>query len=119
MTREELKEERSWLNKKSNRRDPDYLKRLDRFNDAVDEYNRASNEESRKAAKNLKVGDVVFVKEEYNKKGLWRIEKSMVKNLILVSLSDGKRLRCEASLVEKVEGEDESLVNILDSVGLI
>jgi hypothetical protein len=43
----------------------------------------------------------------------------MVKNLILVSLSEGNRLRCTASLVEKIEGEDESLVNALDLVGLI
>lgn len=119
MTREELKAERSWLNKKANRKDRDYLKRLEKFNDDVNDYNRAANDEARKAAKNLKVGDVVSVKEEYNRKGLWRVEKIMVKNLIIVSLSAGNRVRCTASLVERVEGEDESLVNALDLVGLI
>jgi hypothetical protein len=119
MTREELKAERSWLSKKANRKDRDYLKRLEKFNDDVNDYNRAANEEARKAVKSLKVGDVVSVKKEYNRKGLWRVEKIMVKNLILVSLSEGNRLRCTASLVEKIEGEDESLVNALDLVGLI
>jgi len=119
MTREELKAERSWLNKKANRKDPNYLKRLEKFNDDVDNYNRDSNEEARKAVKSLKVGDVVSVNKEFNRKGLWRVEKIMVKNLILVSLSEGNRLRCTASLVEKIEEEDESLVNALDLVGLI
>jgi hypothetical protein len=119
MTREELKAERSWLNKKANRKDRDYLKRLQKFNDDVHEYNRAANDEAKKAVKILKVGDVVSVKEEYNRKGLWRVEKIMVKNLIIVSLSEGKRLRCTASLVEKVEGEDEALINNLDRVGFI
>ncbi len=119
MTREELIAERSWLNKKLSRKDPEYLKRLEAFNDAVDAYNLDSNDKARKAVKNLKVGDVVSVKKEYNKKGLWRVEKIMVKNLIIVSLSEGKSLRCTASLVEKIEGEDESLVNALDLIGLI
>jgi hypothetical protein len=119
MTREELKAEKSWLNKKVNRKDRDYLKRLQKFNDDVHEYNRAANDEAKKAVKSLKVGDVVFVKEEYSRKGLWRVEKIMVKNLILVSLSAGNRLRCTASLVERVEGEDESLVNDLDLIGMI
>ena len=46
-------------------------------------------------------------------------EKIMVKNLIIVSLSAGNRVRCTASLVERVEGEDESLVNDLDLIGMI
>jgi len=119
MTREELKAERSWLNKKANRKDRDYLKRLQKFRDDVDDYNRFSDEQDRKSVKILNVGDVVSVKEVFNKKGLWRIEKIMVKNLIIVSLSEGKKLRCNASLVERVEGEDELLVNDLDQFGLI
>ena len=122
MTKEELLTERSWLSRKANRLNPHFMERLAAFNRAVQEYNKAVNERSRAYIKTLKVGDVVYVREEFNRKGLFRIEKIMQKNIIIKAMSDTQttqRLRCSADVVRKVEAEDESLVNALDDIGLI
>lgn len=95
---------------------------MEAFNKEVEIYNRNLNERSKAIIKTLKVGDIVSVKEEFNRKGLWRVEKIMQKNIILKSMMDTQqspRIKCSASIVTKIEGEDESLVNILDTVGLI
>lgn len=95
---------------------------MEAFNKEVEIYNRNLNERSKAIIKTLKVGDIVSVKEEFNRKGLWRVEKIMQKNIILKSMTDTQqspRIKCSASIVTKIEGEDESLVNILDTVGLI
>lgn len=95
---------------------------MEAFNKEVEIYNRNLNERSKAIIKTLKVGDIVSVKEEFNRKGLWRVEKIMQKNIILKSMMDthqSPRIKCSASIVTKIEGEDESLVNILDTVGLI
>lgn len=121
-TKEELKKERSWLGKAANRLHPDFKARFEAFNKEVDIYNKALDEQARKDIKNLKVGDIVHLKENSKYKGLWRVEKIMQKNILIKSMGDGHRtprLRCPANLVIKVEGEDESLVNSLDLIGLI
>ena len=122
MTREEIHAERSWLSRKANRLNPNFMERLTAFNRAVEEYNKGVNLRARTAIKTLKVGDVVYVREEFNRKGLFRIEKIMQKNIIIKAMSDTQttqRLRCSADVVRKVEAEDESLVNALDDIGLI
>ena len=122
MTREELTVERSWLNRKANRAHPDFRTRLESFNREVQAFNKAANERSRAYIKTLKVGDVVYVREEFGRKGLYRIEKLMQKNVLLRAMSDTvgtPRLRCSAEIVRKVEAEDESLINALDDIGLI
>ena len=122
MTKEELIAERSWLSRKANRSHPNFQARMEAFNKEVEIYNRNLNERSKAIIKTLKVGDIVSVKEEFNRKGLWRVEKIMQKNIILKSMTDtpqSPRIKCSASIVTKIEGEDQSLVNILDTVGLI
>lgn len=122
MTKEELIVERSWLNRRANRAHPEFQARLEAFNREVTTYNKALNERARTAIKTLKVGDIVHVREDFNYKGLWRIEKIMQKNILLKSMTDTQRvsrLRISADLVTKVEGEDENLINSLDLVGLV
>lgn len=122
MTREEIHAERSWLNRKANRANPNFMERLAAFNRAVEEYNKTINLRAKTAIKTLKVGDVVYVSEEFNYKGLYRVVKIMKKNIIIEAISENqkvKKLRCSADLVLKVGAEDESLVNALDDIGLI
>ena len=122
MTKEELTAERSWLTKKINKSHPDFDARLEAFNHNVGLYNKALNQKAREAIKGLKVGDIVYVREDFNYKGLWRVEKIMRKNILLESMTENQRtrkLRCSADVVVKVEGEDESLLNSLDLVGLV
>lgn len=122
MTREEIRSERSWLNRKYNRTNPNFMERLAAFNRAVEEYNKAADLRARTSAKTLKVGDVVYVSEEFNYKGLYRVVKIMKKNIIIEAISENqkvKKLRCSADLVVKVGAEDESLVNALDDIGLM
>ena len=122
MTREELTVERSWLSRKANRAHPDFRTRLESFNREVLAFNKATNERARTYIKTLKVGDVVYVKEEFGYKGLYRIQKLMQKNVLLSAMSDTNkvpRLKCSAGIVRKVEAEDESLINALDDIGLI
>ena len=122
MTKEELVAERSWLSKKKNRIHPDFSFRLSEFNRKVEAYNEGIKQKDKEAIKRLKVGDIVYVREDFNYKGLWRVEKIMQKNVLLKAMTDSQRvqkLRCSAGLVTKVEGEDESLLNSLDSVGLV
>lgn len=122
MTREEIRSERSWLNRKYNRANPNFMERLAAFNRAVEEYNKAIDLRARTSAKTLKVGDVVYVSEEFNYKGLYRVVKIMKKNIIIEAISENqkvKKIRCSADLVVKVGAEDESLVNALDDIGLM
>jgi hypothetical protein len=122
MTKEELIAERSWLVKKKNKSHPDFDSRLLAFNQEVEAYNSVINQKDKEAAKGLKVGDIVHVREDFNYKGLWRVEKIMRKNVLLKAMTENQksqRLRCSAGLVTKVEGEDESLLNSLDLIGLV
>ena len=107
---------------KTNRSNPMYGFRLNEFNRQVELYNKDINRRAKEAIKTLKVGDIVYLPEKYNRKGLWRVDKTMQKNVLLtpVGESDVKgRLKCSAELLIKVEAEDETLVNALDDIGLI
>ena len=110
------------MSRKANRANPNFMKRLTAFNRAVEEYNKGVNLRSRAIIKTLKVGDIVYVREEFNRKGLFRIEKIMQKNIIIQAMSKTQttqRLRCSADVVRKMEAEDETLVNALDVLGII
>ena len=108
---------------KSNKSNPMYGFRLMEYNRQVELYNKELSRKAKVAIKSLKVGDIVYLPERYNRKGLWRVDKMMVKNVLLVpvggTLLRGGRLKCSAELLIKVEAEDENLVNSLDDIGLI
>ena len=122
MTKDEILQERKWLMTKANKSNPMYEFRLLEYNRQVELYNKDINKRAKEAIKTLKVGDIVYLPERYNRKGLWRVEKTMQKNVLLtpVGESDIKgRLKCSAEILIKVEAEDETLVNSLDDIGLI
>ena len=122
MTKDEILQERKWLMTKVNKSNPMYGFRLMEFNRQVELYNKDINKRAKVAIKTLKVGDIVYLPERYNRKGLWRVEKTMQKNVLLtpVGESDIKgRLKASAEILIKVEAEDETLVNSLDDIGLI
>ena len=122
MTKDEILQERKWLMTKSNKSNPMYEFRLLEYNRQVELYNKDINKRAKEAIKNLEVGDIVYLPERYNRKGLWRVEKTMQKNVLisLIGESDIKgRLRVSAEILIKVEAEDETLVNSLEDIGLI
>ena len=122
MTKDEILQERKWLMTKTNKSNPMYEFRLMEYNRQVELYNKDINKRAKVAIKTLKVGDIVYLPERYNRKGLWRVDKLLQKNVLLtpVGESDIKgRLKCSAELLIKVEAEDETLVNSLDDIGLI
>ena len=123
MTKDEILQERKWLMTKANKSNPMYGFRLIEYNRQVELYNKDINKRAKAAIKTLKVGDIVYLPERYNRKGLWRVDKTMVKNVLLVPVGDtllrGGRLRASAEILIKVEAEDETLVNSLDDIGLI
>ena len=122
MTKDEILQERKWLMTKSNKTNPMYGFRLLEYNRQVELYNKDINERAKVAIKTLKVGDIVYLQERFNRKGLWRVDKLMQKNVLLtpVGESDIKgRLKASAEILIKVEAEDETLVNSLDDIGLI
>ena len=122
MTKDEILQERKWLMTKSNKSNPMYGFRLMEYNRQVELYNKDINKRAKEAIKTLKVGDIVYLPERYNRKGLWRVEKTMQKNVLisLIGESDIKgRLRASAEILIKAEAEDETLVNSLDDIGLI
>ncbi len=122
MTKGEILQERKWLMTKTNKSNPMYGFRLMEFNRQVELYNKDINKRAKVAIKTLKVGDIVYLPERCNRKGLWRVDKTMQKNVLLtpVGESDFKgRLKVSAELLIKVEAEDETLVNVLDDIGLV
>ena len=122
MTKDEILQERKWLMTKSNKSNPMYGFRLMEYNRQVELYNKDINKRAKVAIKTLKVGDIVYLPERFNRKGLWRVDKLLQKNVLLtpVGESDVKgRLKCSAEILIKVEAEDETLVNSLDDIGLI
>jgi hypothetical protein len=122
MTKDEILQERKWLMTKANKSNPMYGFRLLEYNRQVELYNKDINERAKVAIKTLKVGDVVYLPERYNRKGLWRVDKLLQKNVLLIPVGESDikgRLKCSAELLIKVEAEDETLVNSLDDIGLI
>ena len=122
MTKDEILQERKWLMTKSNKSNPMYGFRLMEYNRQVELYNKDINKRAKVAIKTLKVGDIVYLPERFNRKGLWRVDKLLQKNVLLtpVGESDVKgRLKASAEILIKVEAEDETLVNSLDDIGLI
>ena len=122
MTKDEILQERKWLMTKSNKSNPMYGFRLMEYNRQVELYNKEINLKAKVAIKTLKVGDIVYLQERFNRKGLWRVDKLLRKNVLLtpVGESDVKgRLKASAEILIKVEAEDETLVNSLDDIGLI
>ena len=121
MTREEILQERKWLMRKGEGL-PDYAARLIEYNRQVELFNKDLNRKAKEVIKTLKVGDIVHLEERHNWKGLWRVDKIMVKNVLLspVGGSDFKgRIKASAEMLIKVQEEDETLVNALDDIGLI
>ena len=122
MTKDEILQERKWLMTKSNKSNAMYEFRLLEYNRQVELYNKEINLKAKVAIKTLKVGDIVYLQERFNRKGLWRVDKLLQKNVLLtpVGESDVKgRLKASAEILIKVEAEDETLVNSLDDIGLI
>ena len=122
MTKDEILQERKWLMTKSNKSNPMYGFRLMEYNRQVELYNKEINLKAKVAIKTLKVGDIVYLQERFNRKGLWRVDKLLQKNVLLtpVGESDVKgKLKASAEILIKVEAEDETLVNSLDDIGLI
>jgi hypothetical protein len=122
MTKDEILQERKWLMKNFNKSNPMYGFRLLEYNRQVELYNKEINLKAKVAIKTLKVGDIVYLQERFNRKGLWRVDKLLQKNVLLtpVGESDVKgRLKASAEILIKVEAEDETLVNSLDDIGLI
>ena len=122
MTKDEILQERKWLMTKTNKSNPMYGFRLLEYNRQVELYNKEINLKAKVAIKTLKVGDIVYLQERFNRKGLWRVDKLLQKNVLLtpVGESDIKgRLKASAEILIKVEAEDETLVNSLDDIGLI
>jgi hypothetical protein len=99
-----------------------YEFRLNEYNRQVELYNKEINLKAKVAIKTLKIGDVVYLEERHNRKGLWRVDKIMVKNVLLVPVGESDfrgRLKASAEMLIKVQTEDETLVNSLDDIGLI
>ena len=122
MTKDEILQERNWLMKNFNKSNPMYGFRLMEYNRQVELYNKEINLKAKVAIKTLKVGDIVYLQERFNRKGLWRVDKLLQKNVLLTPVggSDVKgRLKASAEILIKVEAEDETLVNSLDDIGLI
>ena len=122
MTKDEILQERNWLMKNFNKSNPMYGFRLLEYNRQVELYNKDINKRAKVAIKTLKVGDIVYLQERFNRKGLWRVDKLLRKNVLLspIGESDIKgRLKASAEILIKVEAEDEALVNSLDDIGLI
>ena len=122
MTKDEILQERKWLMTKTNKSNPMYGFRLMEYNRQVELYNKEINLKAKVAIKTLKVGDIVYLQERFNRKGLWRVDKLLQKNVLLtpVGESDIKgKLKASAEILIKVEAEDETLVNSLDDIGLI
>jgi hypothetical protein len=122
MTREEILQERKWLMKNFNRTLPDYSARLLEHNRQVELFNKDLGRRARESAKCLKIGDVVYLEERHNRKGLWRVDKIMVKNVLLVPVGESDfrgKLKASAEMLIKVQAEDETLVNSLDDIGLM
>ena len=122
MTKDEILQERKWLMTKTNKSNPMYGFRLMEYNRQVELYNKDINKRAKVAIKTLKVGDIVYLPERFNRKGLWRVDKLLQKNVLLtpVGESDIKgKLKASAEILIKVEAEDETLVNSLDDIGLI
>ena len=122
MTKDEILQERKWLMTKSNKSNPMYGFRLLEYNRQVELYNKEINLKAKVAIKTLKVGDIVYLQERFNRKGLWRVDKLLQKNVLLspIGESDIKgKLKASAEILIKVEAEDETLVNSLDDIGLI
>jgi hypothetical protein len=122
MTREEILQERKWLGRKTNKSLPGYEARLIEYNRQVELFNKDINQRAREATKTLKVGDIVYLPDRFNRKGLWRVDKIMVKNVLLTPVGESGfrgRLKASAEMLIKVKEEDESLVNALDDIGLM
>jgi hypothetical protein len=122
MTREEILQERKWLIKKTSKALPGYEVRLLEYNRQVELFNKDLNRKAKEAIKDLKVGDIVYLPERHNRKGLWKVDSLLVKNVLLVPVgeSDFKgKLKASAEMLIKVEAEDETLVNSLDDIGLM
>ena len=122
MTRDEIQQERKWLMTNFNKGSFGYETRLLEHNRQVELFNKDLGRRARESAKCLKVGDVVYLEERHNRKGLWRVDKIMVKNVLLVPVGESDfrgRLKASAEMLIKVEAEDETLVNSLDDIGLM
>jgi hypothetical protein len=122
MTREEILQERKWLIKKTSKALPGYEVRLLEYNRQVELFNKDLNRKAKEAIKALKVGDIVYLPERFNRKGLWKVDSLLVKNVLLVPVgeSDFKgKLKASAEMLIRVQEEDESLVNALDDIGLM
>ena len=122
MTRDEIQQERKWLMKNFNRTLPDYSARLLEYNRQVELFNKDLNRKAKEAIKDLKVGDIVYLPERFNRKGLWKVDSLLVKNVLLVPVGESDfrgRLKASAEMLIKVEAEDEALVNVLDDIGLM
>jgi hypothetical protein len=122
MTRDEILQERKWLMKNFNRTLPDYSARLLEYNSQVELFNKDLNRKAKEAIKTLKVGDIVHLEERHNWKGLWKVDSILVKNVLLVPVGESDfrgRIKASAEMLIKVQGEDESLVNALDDIGLM
>ncbi len=122
MTREEILQERKWLGRKTNKSLPGYEGRLIEYNRQVELFNKDIKRRAREATKTLKVGDIVYLPDRFNRKGFWRVDKIMVKNVLLAPVGESGfrgRLKASAEMLTRVQGEDESLVNALDDIGLM
>ena len=122
MTREEILQERKWLMKKTSKALPGYEVRLLEYNRQVELFNKDLNRKAKEAIKDLKVGDIVHLEERHNWKGLWKVDSILVKNVLLVPVGESDfrgRIKASAEMLIKVQGEDESLVNALDDIGLM
>lgn len=122
MTRDEILQERKWLMKKTSKALPGYEARLLEYNRQVELFNKDLNRKARESAKCLKIGDIVYLEERHNREGLWRVDKIMVKNVLLVPVGESDfrgKLKASAEMLIKVQAEDETLVNSLDDIGLI
>jgi hypothetical protein len=108
--------------KKTSKALPDYAARLIEYNRQVELFNKDLNRRARESAKCLKIGDIVYLEERHNRKGLWRVDKIMVKNVLLVPVGESDfrgKLKASAEMLIKVQAEDETLVNSLDDIGLM
>ena len=122
MTKDEILQERKWLMTKANKANPMYGFRLMEYNRQVELYNKDINKRAKEAIKTLNVGDIVYLPERCNRKGLWRVDKTMQKNVLLTPVGESDfrgKLKASAELLIKVEAEDENLVNSLDDIGLV
>jgi hypothetical protein len=88
MTKDEILQERKWLMTKANKSNPMYGFRLLEYNRQVELYNKDINKRAKVAIKTLKVGDIVYLPERYNRKGLWRVDKLLQKNVLLTPVGE-------------------------------